>query len=436
MKRAGIYLRLSHDPNGTSEAIERQRIDCTVFAERIGAEIVTEYVDNDISAFDKRKRRPEFERMLDELRYGKIDTVLVYRSDRLARQPRDLELFIDAAEAGRGQLLSVTEPEFSGAGGLMLLRMLVTLGSYESSVKGERVARARRHKAEQGKYATGGKRQFGYTLQGEIVPAEAAVIRDVAERMLAGESSYAIATTLNEADASSRLPGNLEQRTWTSQSLRRMMSSPRLAGIQVYKGAEIGKGEWKPILDEQTWRRVATTIDGRSRPQSPVRRHFLGGLARCGVCGGPLHGTYNKRKGTEFASYSCRTDGCRQVRIVASKLEPVVLERFVHTVTGPDADKLFAALSSGTDSADALAELRELEASMEQLAKDHYVERILSRPEFMAARSSLEDRIEELRRSVRSESSSLTAIPRLGAKNCSPCGSNGRRSVVALSSPR
>src|SRR5689334_8175069 len=96
--RAGIYTRLSSDPDGTSTATERQRQDCERLARDRGYTVADVYEDNDTSAFKRGVKRPAFERLLIDLTAGDIDAVLVWRTDRLARQPRDLERFIDAAE--------------------------------------------------------------------------------------------------------------------------------------------------------------------------------------------------------------------------------------------------------------------------------------------------------------------------------------------------
>ena len=66
-------------------------------AASLGWGVAGEYVDNDVSAYSG-KRRPEYERMLADLADGLIDAVLVYHPDRLTRQYKELEAFIDAVD--------------------------------------------------------------------------------------------------------------------------------------------------------------------------------------------------------------------------------------------------------------------------------------------------------------------------------------------------
>ncbi len=68
--RAGIYARISSDREGDGLGVARQLEDCERLAERKGWRVAERYVDDDVSAWSG-KRRPEYERMLDDLRGGR-----------------------------------------------------------------------------------------------------------------------------------------------------------------------------------------------------------------------------------------------------------------------------------------------------------------------------------------------------------------------------
>ena len=78
--------------------VQRQLEDCRKLAGDRGWTVVDEYVDNDVSAYSG-KRRPEYERMLADIRDGLRDAVLVYNMDRLTRRPIELEEFTAVCEA-------------------------------------------------------------------------------------------------------------------------------------------------------------------------------------------------------------------------------------------------------------------------------------------------------------------------------------------------
>src|SRR5438309_10588612 len=106
--RVGVYARISADRAGDGLGVGRQLADCNQLAQLRGWEVVAEYVDDDVSAYSG-KRRPEYSRMLNDLRCGSIGGVVVYHLDRLHRQQRELEEFFDVCKAaGVDHLATVT----------------------------------------------------------------------------------------------------------------------------------------------------------------------------------------------------------------------------------------------------------------------------------------------------------------------------------------
>lgn len=409
MTIAGIYTRLSSDPDGTSTATARQQQDCRQLAELRGFAVAQVYEDNDLSAYKKKVVRPAFERMLVDLKSGRVDVVIVWKSDRLARQPRDLERFIDAAEDRKGQLISVTEPEFSGSSGLLILRMFVAFANHESGVKSERVVRKLRQSAEAGAPHTGGMRPFGYTRQHEHHPVEAPLVRELIARVIGGESVRTISADWNE-----RGIVTAQGARWVASNMRRLLRSPGLAGLRTYHGTLIA-GTWEGIVTREQWEQVRAIAEGRTREKRTVRRHLLTGLARCGRCGRGLTGTRVLRtsRGEDTIEYRCAVEtGCGGLTMRAHKLEEIVTTRFFHVVTTPAFEQLVASAVAGqSHTLGLVSALREDEAALEQLAKDHYVEHAISRPEFQAARLGLEARVEETKRRLAHEASPLLTLP-------------------------
>jgi DNA invertase Pin-like site-specific DNA recombinase len=69
-RRAAIYVRISKDRAGAGLGVARQRRDCDALAASLGWAVADVYCDNDISAY-AGKRRPEYERMLADLKRGR-----------------------------------------------------------------------------------------------------------------------------------------------------------------------------------------------------------------------------------------------------------------------------------------------------------------------------------------------------------------------------
>jgi DNA invertase Pin-like site-specific DNA recombinase len=79
MKTVALYLRCSTD----RQDVELQRRDLFAYCARHEDWTVTEYVD--IGQSGAKESRPALDRMMDDVRHGKVDIVCVWRYDRLGR---------------------------------------------------------------------------------------------------------------------------------------------------------------------------------------------------------------------------------------------------------------------------------------------------------------------------------------------------------------
>ena len=88
--KAGCYLRISSDPNDKREGVDRQREDTSALCEIKGWTPVDFYPDNDRSA-SNGKQRPQWERLLGDIKAGKIDAIAAWDQDRGWRMMHELE---------------------------------------------------------------------------------------------------------------------------------------------------------------------------------------------------------------------------------------------------------------------------------------------------------------------------------------------------------
>lgn len=341
--RGAVYARISLDRH-EGEGVARQLADCRQLAAERGWEITGEYVDNDLSAF-RAKRRPEWDRLVADLAAGAVDGLIAYHPDRLYRRLADLEELIAAVEASGAQVLTVKAGEFdlSNASGRMIARILGSVSRHESERIGERVSRAKRERAAQGRPPGGGRRAFGWADDKvTLVPAEAAALRAAAERIVTGGSFYREAVTLNEAGFTTTAG-----KRWDISSLRRVLVSPRIVGLRAYKGEIVGDATWPGIIDRPTWEAICSLVAGR-RGRPPGARWLLSGLIACPHCQRPLYGA-----NTSTTAYICAPGpraGCGRSSISRSPADLKVSS----TVTGWLHDPVFVAefasfLAGGAD---------------------------------------------------------------------------------------
>jgi site-specific DNA recombinase len=400
----GIYARLSDDKGAEQTATARQIADCRRLAADRGWVVAEAHVyeDVDLSAF-KQVRRPEFERLLDDLDAGLLAGVICWKLDRLTRSHRDFERLWEIIERRGGKLVSLHEQfDTSTPAGEFTLRMMVGMARMESQNIALRLRSRLAEKREAGQPHAGGNRPYGYRADFVTVdPAEAAVMREAAARLLAGETLREVTKDLNRRGLLSSTG-----KPWSPPTLRRTLASPRLAGLRVHWRREptatgrsrrvrevVGPGTWEPIFDQETHQALLALFEDparRSQTRQP-RVHLLAGLLRCGRCGGPMYVQSHGRGRPK--DYRCLPPpvgrGCGGVSILAGPLEELAAQAAIAAVDGPE---LAAAIAGRVDQEGA-ARLASDQAALEELSRDYYVERRISRDEFLTARAGLETRI-------------------------------------------
>lgn len=197
---AAIYLRISLDREMDGLAIERQRKDCEAIALQKGWNVVDEYVDQSKSATSKTRIRPAYDRLVGDYEAGKFSAIICWDLDRLTRQPRQLEDWIDAAE-DRGLLLVTAngEADLTTDGGRMYSRIKAAVAKSEVERKSARQTRAHLQRAQQGR-APKGVRPLGYDLNGNVIPNEGNAVHAIYTAFATGSTLRSITAALSGQD--------------------------------------------------------------------------------------------------------------------------------------------------------------------------------------------------------------------------------------------
>ena len=389
--KVGIYARISDDKDGQQTATARQMEDCRAFAGRKGWEVADEFEDIDTSAYLRGVKRPEFERMLTALREGNISGVVVWKLDRLTRQQRDLVRVIEACEPHRAFVASVMEPiDTRESYGQFVAELLVAQARMESANSSTRGRRKAQEQREKGMPPPCGKRCFGYAMAyTQVVPEEAAIIREVRDRLFAGEGLYGICSDL-EARGILGTQGH----AWRTNILKRLLVGPSIAGVREGDGKRY-PGTWQAIISPEDSDRLRAMLNPRpgAPRRSPARRYLLTGFMRCGRCDHRMAGHVGS---DGHRRYVCGKQpgypNCGRMSIRTEPVDDMVREMLMVAV---DDTALAEALHARGDQDDGLLEaIRRDEGSLETLSRDFYVEQILTREEFLAARDGLVTRLE------------------------------------------
>jgi hypothetical protein len=208
-----------------------------------------------------------------------------------------------------------------------------------------------------GDEAYGWKRVGGVDV---LDPAEAAVVREIAERLLSGESVKAVTDSLNARGvpppypearrrAIAKTKGRAFDRCsvqWSRVTLRYVVLRERNAGLRRHQGQVIGKGDWEPIFDEDTHKRLRVLLSDPARKvtNGSAYRYLLTGIAKCGKpgCGAPVRVLITgRRRGqdTKRRAYVCSR--CHGISRDQEKVDQLITKGIIAFLATPGAAAIF-----------------------------------------------------------------------------------------------
>jgi DNA invertase Pin-like site-specific DNA recombinase len=388
-----LYCRISRDTEGDGLGVERQEKILRKIAKSAGVTVADVFPDNDVSATSS-KVRPQWRAMLD--RIDEFDVIMALDSDRLLRKPGDLEELFALCEKYSVRVMY----EHGGfdpitGDGMMEMRIRAAVDAEEVRKLNKRVARKNRELLEAGRLGSGGgDRPFGFAPDRlTLDPAEAPIVRELVARLLAGDSIRGCC-----ADLDARGITTTTGRTWNQTTLRRLVTSARIAGMRE-DNEEPGKfyaAVWPAIIEPEE------LIELRAKLSDPIRRTrwsageylLTGGIARCGLCGVALVARPNDRKQRRYVcAKGVGLKGCGKIMRLAEPVESWVSEAIFATVDSPEFAATLAAHQRHSDSASARDTVTRLQAKQAELAKA-WANDGISTAEWDAARVPLAERLE------------------------------------------
>ena len=219
----GIYPRVStEDQSRLGFSLDEQEESLKRLCEWKGYKIYKVYREEGVSA--KSMNRPKFQEMIQDMKDGKINKILVYKLDRLTRSIQDLETICKLLEEYKCDLESECEEiNTSTPTGVFFMRMTTILAQLEIERTSERTKFGLMGAAKKGHFS--GKAPIGYRkINKELVidEVESEVVKDIFKSYLSGQSVCTITKRLNEKNALNR--------NWRTTTIDRMLSNYIYAG--------------------------------------------------------------------------------------------------------------------------------------------------------------------------------------------------------------
>jgi DNA invertase Pin-like site-specific DNA recombinase len=153
MLRCAVYCRVSSEDQAERGTIENQVEFATKYCDLHQLKIVCWYKDEGVTGTLPLEKRPEGEKMLNDIKKQKFNLLLIYRLDRLGRSARIILNAVHELEEHGVKIRSMTEPfDTSDPNGRFLLTILAGVADLERETVLERMWLGANRAARAGKW--------------------------------------------------------------------------------------------------------------------------------------------------------------------------------------------------------------------------------------------------------------------------------------------
>lgn len=315
--RWGCYARVSSEEQAgpDSASIEVQLRDTLAIIQREGGELVDTYCDNKayldaggrkVQPSGERADRPEFQRMLADLKAGRINAIAAWHEWRLYR---DFRPFVDLIEVAR--VKHPTVRLFHGQWSEQFAVFGAWMGKSDNDHRRVQTAKGKRAKAEKGFSPTSLSR-FYVTVRDErgkrvgvvLRPEHRAWLDELARLFIAGVPYHAIAAQLGTNPTTGR--------RLTTSTLTYLLKNKFMFGlVDIDKSAAdperlVVPGQQPPAWDEATCAAIRAEHARRAalgRSGAHGGKYAFTGILRCGYCGKLMSGMQGQARARPY--YSC-----------------------------------------------------------------------------------------------------------------------------------
>ncbi|MGD3159712.1 cassette chromosome recombinase CcrB [Staphylococcus haemolyticus] len=349
-KRIGGYIRVSTEKQVMGYSIEGQITQIEQYCQFNGYALVDIYADRGISG--KSMNRPELQRMLNDAKNGKLDCVMVYKTNRLARNTSDLLTIVEELHRQNVEFFSLSERmEVKNSTGKLMLQILASFSEFERNTILENIYNGQHQRALEGYYQ--GNLPLGYNNIPDnkkelmINQHEANIVKYIFESYAKGHGYRKIANALNHKGYVTK-KGN----PFSISAVTYILSNPFYIGkIQFAKYKDwndkrrkglndkpvITEGKHSPIIGKNLWDKVqARKKQVSEKPQVHGKgTNLLTGIIHCPQCGAPMaasNTTNTLKDGTKkrIRYYSCSNFRNKGSKVCsANSVRAEVIEKYV-----------------------------------------------------------------------------------------------------------
>lgn len=333
------YVRVSTENQLENYSIDEQSQRIRAYCAAKGWALCSIYTDGGYSGGNTN--RPALQQMLELVRAGGVDAVVVYKLDRLSRSQKDtLSLIEDEFLMHGVDFISINENfDTSTPFGRAMIGILSVFAQLEKDQITERMIMGRIGRCKAGYFHGGGDPPFGYRYKDNLLHVneyEAMQVRDVYRRFLNGESINAICN---------RMPIEYGGK-WTATKVRNILKNCIYIGkVKMY--GEVYDGQHEPLVDVDTYEaanRLLTSPERTNQFTAPQKTPFragalLSGLLYCARCGARYslnHGKYRCYSRAKPCKKFIVDPNCKNDHWEQEELDAYVVDS-IHALLGNEA---------------------------------------------------------------------------------------------------
>jgi DNA invertase Pin-like site-specific DNA recombinase len=339
-RRCAIYTRKSSEEGLEQEfnSLHAQREACDAYIRSQRHEgwtaLAARYDDGGISG--GTLERPALQRLLSDVRAGRLDLVVVYKVDRLTRSLADFAKIVEAFDAAGASFVSVTQQfNTTTSMGRLTLNMLLSFAQFEREVTSERIRDKIAASRRKGMWM-GGRVPLGYEVQGRklvVSEGEAATVRHICAAYLALGSVRLLEEQLRAEGVVGK-----SGRPLARGALFHMLQNRVYRGEVVHKGA-VYPGEHTAIIEPELWDGVQARLaaaravagGGNKRRGSSLLAGLLFDASRERLT--PTHAVKAGKRYRYYISHALvtgtRADARKAVRCPAGEVEALATTRLL-----------------------------------------------------------------------------------------------------------
>lgn len=352
-----IYVRVSSMEQAQSKegSIKSQIQRCTEYLRfKYGDKPVVIFREEGRSGKDTN--RPEYQKLLCDVRRGKIEAVTCTELSRISRSVMDFHNFMAICNKHEVGFISLREQfDTTTAHGKLMIGIFALFAQFEREQISERTSANLYARAKRGLY--NGGYVYGYRPRpgqpGYIDPDpnEAIIIQAIFQKYLEIGSYCLVAKWLNEHGNRTReyttRTGKLKMAAkWNDSSVIQVLRNPIYIGKRKLTTGEVVNGVWDPIITTETFTKtqelLARNYHARGNTVANVQHTYLfGGILYCTHCAQFFEsGSGTGSKGKTYFYYrhpgGQKRPGCPHPSFPAQEIEHILCTSLTHVIDQPD----------------------------------------------------------------------------------------------------